>query len=351
MIGKINTEIDHDFYQADQVCGRVRRMSDIKGKNCLFEYACSDNSSIGQKADQCGIRCIRLSRTVLDLGQTSDVEQAYGQIEAMPGADVWLSLTCTYHSPLQHLNEAIHGREYSKKLHKARKCTMKMLDLAIPCLGLAMQNNGRIGVEWPRSNGLWETQTWINFMKKHNLKYVHFEGCALGLKGRHQKFLKKPWCIATNDVRLLQYFGQYTCPGNHEHEPTQGINAVESAFYTAEFAEVLFQSWYPNRAFRFIPSALEHACVTKNLTRSEWTEDEKGIKAVLEEAQGLRRNNTWEDESVATLHNLKHQSRSTGVTVKIASLRILCGIKHWEQPYEAHKYKGRIVYTLRLQKL
>ena len=212
---------------------------------------------------------------MLDLEQTSDVEQAYGQIEAMPGADVWLSLTCTYHSPLQHLNEAIHGREYSKKLRKARKRTMKMLDLAIPCLELAMQNNGRIGVEWPRSNGLWETQTWINFMNKHNLKYVHFEGCALGLKGRHQKFLKKPWCIATNDVRLLQYFGQHTCPGNHEHEPQRGINAIESAFYTAEFAEVLFQSWYPNRAFRFIPSvsALEHACVTKNLTRSEWTKD------------------------------------------------------------------------------
>ena len=98
-------------------------MSDIKGKNCLFEYACSDNSIIGQKADQCGIRCIRLSRTVLDLEQTSDVEQAYGQIEAMPGADVWLSLTCTHHSPLQHLNEDIHGREYSKKLRKARKRT------------------------------------------------------------------------------------------------------------------------------------------------------------------------------------------------------------------------------------
>ena len=32
------------------------------------------------------------------------------------------------------------------------------------------------------------------------------------------------------------------------------------------------------------------------------------------------------------------------MTVKIASLHILGGIKHWEQPYEAHKYKGRIVY-------
>ena len=28
-------------------------------------------------------------------------------------------------------------------------------------------------------------------MTKYNLKYVHFDGCALGLKGRHQKFLKE----------------------------------------------------------------------------------------------------------------------------------------------------------------
>ena len=90
-------------------------------------------------------------------------------------------------------------------------------------------------------------------------------------------------------MRLLQYFGQYNCPGDHEHEPTQGANAVDSAFYTAEFAEVLLQSWYPHLAFKSIPSvsATQHAFVTKNLSRSEWTKDEKGVKAVLEEAQGL----------------------------------------------------------------
>ena len=134
MIGKISTEIDHDFQESDKLRGHGRRASTEPGKNSLFEYACSDDSIIGQKAEQCGVRCVRLSRTVLDLEQVADVNQATGQLESMPGADVWTSLTCTYHSPLQHLNEAIHGREYSKKLRKARKRTMKMLDLAIPFL-------------------------------------------------------------------------------------------------------------------------------------------------------------------------------------------------------------------------
>ena len=107
LIGKINTEIDHDFQESDQLRGHARRVFTDPG---------------------------RLSRTVLNLERAADVDQAVGQLESMPGADIWMSLTCTYHSPLQHLNEAIHGREYSKKLRKARKRTMKMLDLAIPFL-------------------------------------------------------------------------------------------------------------------------------------------------------------------------------------------------------------------------
>lgn len=280
-------------------------MQDLKGRDTLFEYACSDESIIGEKATQCGIQCIRLSKSILNLESPEDVDQAIGQLRSLPGADAWMSITCTYHSPLQHLNEAVHGKEYSKKLRKARKRTMNMLELAIPFLEQVIENNGRSGVEWPRSNDLWETQTWINFMTRYNLKYVHFDGCALGLKSRRQKFLKKPWCIATNDLRLLQYFGQYTCAGNHEHELTQGQNAVDSAFYTLEFAEVLLQSCYPKHAFGFIPSVSNssHAFVTKNLSKSEWMNDEKCLKAVQDEADGLRRNNTWDDASVTTLSN------------------------------------------------
>lgn len=67
--------------------------------------------------------------------------------------------------------------------------------------------------------------TWVNFMQKYNLKYVHFDGCALGLKDKRGQFLRKPWCVATNDLRILQRFGQYIYPGNHE--PMQGTNSLE----------------------------------------------------------------------------------------------------------------------------
>ena len=184
--------------------GKARRLYELKGKDFLFEYACSDDSIIGQRAEQLDIKVVRLTRSLLDLEKPSDVEQAIGQLEQMPGADVYVSLTCTYVSPLQHLNVAIHGNEYRKKLKQSRRKTINMLNLAIKFLEVAIKNHGRIAVEWPRSSGLWETQEWIAFMNKHNLKYVHFDGCSLGLKGREQKYMKKPWCIATNDLRIMQ---------------------------------------------------------------------------------------------------------------------------------------------------
>ena len=346
LIGKINQQVDDAFIDGNLVRAKARRLTELKGKDILYEYACSDDSIIGQRADQLGIKVIRLTRSLLDLENQGDVEQAIGQLEETPGGDVYVSLTCTFFSPLQHLNVAIQGKGYQKKLKKAQKKTLRMLNLAIQFLEIAIKNYGRICVEWPRSSGLWETPEWLAFMKKHNLKYVHFDGCALGLKGRNEQFLKKPCCIATNDLRVLQYFGQHQCPGDHEHELTQGSNATASAYYTPQFAEVLLEALYPKQSFKFIPdvSDASHAYVTRNLSRSEWLQDPKGLQAVLDEAKGLRGNKTWDDDSVTTIENLKNQAKQLGISVHIASLHTLCRIKRWEQPVEQHKYKGRIVY-------
>ena len=120
--------------------------------------ACSDDSLIGQKAEQLGIKCTCLTRSLLDLENPGDVEQAVGQIKESPGADVWLSLAW------QHVGEDVHAKEISKRLRKGRKKTMKILDLAIPFLEAAIENHGRIAAELPRNNGLWETRAWVNFM-------------------------------------------------------------------------------------------------------------------------------------------------------------------------------------------
>ena len=84
--------------------------------------------------------------------------------------------------------------------------------------------------------------------------------------------------------------------------------------------------------------------VTQNLPKKVWLQDTKALDAVRKEAEGLRSNNTWSDESATLVSELRSTARRAGRTIKIAELLTLCGIKHYELSPECHKYKGRIVY-------
>lgn len=93
----------------------------MPGQNVLFGFACSDDSILGQVSEVYGIKCIRLSRSTIDLCDAAQLEQALGQVEQLPGADACVSVVCTYHSALQHLNKSIHGTSYREKLKNKKK--------------------------------------------------------------------------------------------------------------------------------------------------------------------------------------------------------------------------------------
>ena len=72
--------------------------------------------------------------------------------------------------------------------------------------------------------------------------FTDFDGCQYGLRprGRHEhdspenEFLKKPWTFATNVYAIKNVFN-LICPGpsnDHQHVPTQGVNAKFSQYYT-----------------------------------------------------------------------------------------------------------------------
>ena len=87
-----------------------------------------------------------------------------------------------------------------------------------------------------------------------------------------------------------------------------------------------------------------HGIVTQNLPKKVWLQNDKALDAVRKEAEGLRSNATWSDESATLVSELRSDARKSGRTIKIAKLLTLCGIKHYELAPEFHKYKGRIVY-------
>ena len=98
-----------------------------KGRNVLFEYACSDSSVIGEVAAQTGVQCIRLGKSTLDPCNPDHVSQAISQADALPGSDAWISIDCTHYSPIQNLNIHSHGKPYQRKLEARRAQTKVML--------------------------------------------------------------------------------------------------------------------------------------------------------------------------------------------------------------------------------
>lgn len=91
-----------------------------KGKMYSFEFACSNESALGKIAESINVDCICLSRDVLDLTDPEHLSQALGQVHALPGSNRCVSIDCTYHSPLQHVNEYLHGKKYKQKLKQIK---------------------------------------------------------------------------------------------------------------------------------------------------------------------------------------------------------------------------------------
>ena len=66
-------------------------------------------------------------------------------------------------------------------------------------------------------------------------------------------------------------------------------------FYTRQFASVIVEALYAQKWFQHVPDlSTSSALVTLNLTKSQRSKDEKAIKAIKAEAEGLRANGTWE---------------------------------------------------------
>ena len=177
-IGKV-LELDELFVETCRMRNRFRRLHKLVGENMLFEFACSNDSILGQVSSSIGVECIRLSRDVLDLTDPLHLSQALGQIDAVPGADTWVSVVCAHHSPLQHLNKHLHGQPYQKKLKKKQKESIALLRSAEKFIEKVLSHGGRAAFELPAENELWKDPQWLEFEQRQCMKRVYFNGCAL----------------------------------------------------------------------------------------------------------------------------------------------------------------------------
>ena len=97
-----------------------------------------------------------------------------------------------------------------------------------------------------------------------------------------------------------------------------------------DMAETIIESLYPQKFYHSVPSIQASALATKNPKKSERANHPEALAAVKKEAEGLRKNQTWDGESITTtVSNLKLQPKMSGNKVKIANLLTLCGVKRW----------------------
>ena len=143
-----------------------------------------------------------------------------------------------------------------------------------------IEQGGWVSVEWSSDSGVFRQPEWIDFASKHELSCV---ACVSGNKAN---------AIASNSKRVLEHFAKALTKGPSE------INATSISAY--EFADLVIQSLSLQRYFKSVPSlGRASALITKNLSRREWQAEPKALEAISQEAEGLRRNGTWDDAAAA----------------------------------------------------
>ena len=81
------------------------------------------------------------------------------------------------------------------------------------------------------------------------------------------------------------------------------------------------KAWYHQKWFPRVPGlSTSSALVTLNLTKSQWSKDEKAIEAIKAEAKGLRANGTWDDSIAISIAELLQRARAEGEDIIIAEV-------------------------------
>ena len=138
--------------------------------------------------------------------------------------------------------------------------------------------------EWSSDSGVPKQPEWIDFVCKRELSCV---ACAAS---------NRAITIASNSERVLEHFAKASTKGPSE------INATSINAY--EIADLVIQSLFPQRYFKSVPNlGKTSALITKNLSRREWQAESKALEDVSQEAEGLRRNGTWDDTTAMPCMN------------------------------------------------
>jgi len=110
---RVNAKTDDEFLQQNDHRRKFRLLHTLKGSNTIFESACSETSSLGQRCEA-GIECVLLTKTTIDESEPDQFKQLVCQVRERPGADLRVSLPCTDFTQWQKMNEYLFCESVSE---------------------------------------------------------------------------------------------------------------------------------------------------------------------------------------------------------------------------------------------
>ena len=95
---------------------------------------------------------------------------------------------------------------------------------------------GTLGaIEWPKGCTL-------------NLVAYSFEGCAVGLRGKDELPITKPWTVATNHEGIGLALSRFRCSCTSDHAEGRGRHLRETQSYTYRMTDAsLHVTWFIGR--------------------------------------------------------------------------------------------------------
>ena len=347
-----------------------------KGKSVMFEFCCSENSTLGKIHEERGITHFRLSETTSDMSDPGEIESLKKLVSLFPGCKLWGSLPCGPWSKWQSVNLSRLGIRFRKKLEEKRVQSRKLLKHFIEVAEVVLSQGGHIGFEWPKGAAGWQLPELAAFITKNGLYLAECHGCYFGLCSSKGNPMLKPWRVITSDYRLARNLNECRCQHakDFKHDHVKGSDTPKTAFYPEPMARTISECLFPEHVFA-MPVTAKPQLKEKNprvqggvklpalpakaskhepncpdmmtvfagihllLDRKDWNKHDGWREAIDKELHGILENGTWNYKEVVA----KDELLSRKEPMHIGRLMTILSVKHWETP-ELRKLKARIVF-------
>ena len=213
----------------------------------MLEWCCNPGSLIARYSRRIPhTKAVRLGLHNIDLAdavQVAKLRRMGSQyLESNGALRVFVSIPCTCWCKMQSLNAHQYGKAFVDRLQRERQGSQHMMRLFLSTYRQWKRESPTKvsgAFEWPQNLG-WNSDR--NSDIKGLLKTLPynalFDGCAFGLKYKGS-YLKKPWRIATDHVRLAAALDGQFCRGDHSHAVTCGKAAKASESYPPRLARCI----------------------------------------------------------------------------------------------------------------